>query len=279
MAHNEFELLQILVSCLDDSRNDLFVHIDRKVNALPSLHVTKAGLLMLEERVDVRWGDVSVVEAEYALFEAAVKKGPYQYYHLLSGADLPIKSQDDIHKFFDVHSGKEFIGYTLTTITPEVIRKVQRWHLFPKCFRSKSMVVRIPRALFLRIQEWLGIKRNLGIDFKKGTQWVSITDGLVRYVINHKEWAFKTFSHTFCSDEIFVHTLCWQSTFRENIFNTERDADGCMRAIKWNNGCLSDWQADDLNSLKLSSALFARKFNSTDMSFINSVLKLSDNAS
>ena len=279
MAHNEFELLQILVSCLDDPRNDLFVHIDRKVKSLPNLQVKSAKLYLLNDRVDVRWGDVSVVEAEYALFEAAVKNGPYRYYHLLSGVDLPLKSQDYIHKFFDVHSGKEFIGYTLTTITPEVIRKVQRWHLFPRCFRSKSMVVRIPRALFLRIQEGLGIKRNKDIDFKKGTQWVSITDGLVRFVINHKEWALKTFSHTFCSDEILVHTLCWQSPFRENIFNTEQDAEGCLRAIKWKNGCLSDWQADDLDSLKLSSALFARKFNSTDMSFINSVLKLSDNAS
>ena len=279
MAHNEFELLQILVSCLDDPRNDVFVHIDKKVKTLPCLHVTKAGLLMLEDRVDVRWGDVSVVEAEYALFEAAVKKGPYKYYHLLSGSDLPIKSQDYIHQFFNENSGKEYIGYTLTTITPEVIRKVQRWHLFPRCFRSKSMIKRIPRALFMRIQEWLGIKRNKGIDFKKGTQWVSISDGLVRYVINHKEWALKTFSHTFCSDEVFVQTLCWQSPFRENIFSMEQDAKGCMRAIKWKNGCLSDWQANDLDTLKLSPALFARKFNSKDMSFICSVLKLSDNAS
>jgi hypothetical protein len=279
MAHNEFELLQILVLCLDDPRNDLFVHIDRKVKTLPRLHVTKAGLVMLEERVDVRWGDVSVVEAEYALFEAAVKKGSYQYYHLLSGVDLPIKSQDYIHQFFNEHSGKEFIGYTLTTITPEVIRKVQCWHLFPRHFHSKSWAIRIPRALFLRIQEFFGIKRNKCIDFKKGTQWVSITDGLVRYAIDYKEWALKTFSHTFCSDEIFLHTLCWQSPFRKNLFNTTRDEMGCLRAIGWKNRCLTDWGTEDLALLKDSPALFARKFNSKDMSFIREIQRLSCNAS
>ena len=279
MAHNEFELLQILVSCLDDPRNDLFVHIDRKIETLPNLHVTKASLFMLEERVDVRWGDVSVVEAEYALFEAAVKRGPYLYYHLLSGADLPIKSQDYIHQFFNEHCGKEFIGYTLTTITPEVIRKVQRWHLFPRSFRSKSWATRVPRALFLRIQELFGIRRNRDIDFKKGTQWVSITEGLVRYAIDYKEWALKTFRNTFCSDEVFLQTLCWQSPFRENLFNTTRDEIGCMRAIGWKSNCLTDWGAEDLSFLKDSPALFARKFNSKDRSFIREIQKMSSNAS
>ena len=281
LAHNEFELLQVLVSSLDDPRNDIFVHIDKKVRLLPQLHTESAGLYMLDDRVDVRWGDVSVVEAEYALFEATVKKGPYQYYHLLSGADLPLKSQDYIHRFFDEHDGKEFIGYTLTEITPEVVRKVQRWHLFPKSFRSKSLLVRLPRALFLRLQEVLGIKRNKGIDFKKGTQWVSITEGLVRYLIGHKEWTIKTFRNTFCSDEIFVHTLCWQSPFQENIYDTSDDGKGCMRAIGWKNGCLTDWGRGpgDLEYLRGSSALFARKFNCKDMSFVGRVLELSRNAS
>ena len=279
LAHNQFELLQILVSCLDDPRNDIFVHLDAKVSRMPELHVDRAGLYMLDSRVDVRWGDVSVVKAEYALFEAALKNGPYQYYHLLSGADLPLKSQDYIHDFFDEHNGKEFIGYTLTEVTPEVVRKVQRWHLFPRQFRSKSMAVRIPRSLVIRLQEMLGIKRNKGIAFKKGTQWVSITDGLVRYIVEHKDWTLRTFRNTFCSDEVFVQTLCWQSPFQTSIYNTESDAEGCMRAIKWENGCLNDWSEKDIDTLKDSPALFARKFNSSDMGFIRKVLQIGGYAS
>jgi len=87
------------------------------VSELPQLVVEKAGLTMLSDRVDVRWGDLTVVEAEYKLFEAAKAKGPYQYYHLLSGVDLPLKSQDYIHEFCDRYGGKEFIGYTLKEIT------------------------------------------------------------------------------------------------------------------------------------------------------------------
>ena len=31
IAHNEFELLEILVRLLDDPRNDIYIHIDAKV--------------------------------------------------------------------------------------------------------------------------------------------------------------------------------------------------------------------------------------------------------
>ena len=83
---------------LDDERNDIYLHIDKKV-VLGSLEqdlfrLAKARLFVLEQRLDVRWGDISVVKAELLLLETASMKGPYDYYHLLSGVDLPIKSQD-----------------------------------------------------------------------------------------------------------------------------------------------------------------------------------------
>ena len=261
LAHNAFELLQLLVSRLDDERNDIFVHIDKKVEALPELYAEKAKLFMLDNRIDVRWGDWTVVEAEYALFETAVSHGPYQYYHLLSGVDLPVKSQDYIHSFFDRNDGKEFIGYTLTEITPEVVRKVQRWHLFPGDFRNTNVVKRALRAGYIRVQELLGIYRNRNVDFKKGSQWVSVTDAMARYFLFKRSWAEKVFSHSFCADEMVFQTLGWDPLFREKLYNTESDGVGCMRAIGWRNGQLIDWTPEDLPRLEASEALFARKFN------------------
>lgn len=275
LAHHEFGLLRKLVSCLDDERNDIFVHVDRKVAVLPELHALKAGLFVLKDRVDIRWGDYSVVEGEYALFDAALAKGPYQYYHLLSGVDLPLKSQDYIHGFFDQHAGKEFIGYTLTRITPELVRKVQRWHLFPEDFRNGSIVKRMLRAGCIRFQEMLGIKRNKKVDFKKGSQWVSVTEQMARLFLEKREWAGKVFRNTFCPDEIVMQTLCWNSPLRENLFNTEEDGTGCMRAIGWRDGQLHDWCEKDFEELKVSPALFARKFNAEDPAFLDRVVSLS----
>ena len=275
LAHNEFWLLQTLVNCIDDERNDIFIHIDAKVRNLPELRAQKAGLKILDKRVDVRWGDISVVEAEYELFKAAVNDGPYAYYHLLSGTDLPIKSQDYIHGFCNEHQGREFIGYTLTEITPEVVRKVQRWHMFPRRFRSRNVFVRAIRSGFLRLQEQLGIKRNRRIGFKKGSQWVSVTHDMAQYILEHRKWVRRKFRNTFCSDEIVIQTLCWQSPYRDNIYCTTSDGKGCMRAIGWRDGCLYDWTAADFDTLSGSGALFARKFNSSDWEFIEKVKGLS----
>lgn len=272
LAHNEWELLRVLLGCLDDSRNDIYLHIDAKVEELPELHCDKARLTVLQDRVDVRWGDISMVKAEYALFEAALAKGGYAYYHLLSGVDLPLKDQDFIHGFFERNAGKEFIGYTLTEITPEIVRKAMRWHLFPGSFRDAGPVKRMLRSTFLRVQELLGIKRNRKLELKKGSQWVSVTEDMAKLFVSSKKQILKSFSHTFCSDEMVMQTLCWNSPLGANIFDRSDDARGCMRAIGWKDGCLHDWSAEDLPLLKASPALFARKFNSKDMNFIHNII-------
>ena len=282
LAHNEFDILRMLIARLDDPRNDIYVHIDKKVPVMPDLHATKAGLTVLSERIDVRWGAPSMIQAELQLFETALKEGPYQYYHLLSGVDLPLKNQDYIHAYFDKFDGDEFIGYTWTEMPPEFRRKMQCWHLFPEQFKSKNLFIKAMRAGFLRLQEALGLYRNQAIDFKKGSQWVSITEGLVRYIIEHKAWIRKTFRNTFCCDELVVQTLCWMSPFRKSIHSLTSDSDGCLRMIGWRErpGCkewvLEDWTASDFEALKASSALFARKFNSRDEAFLQQVLTLSE---
>ncbi len=282
IAHNEFDVLKLLVSCLDDGRNDIFIHFDKKVATLPEIRTRYAGMTILENRVDVRWGAPSMVEAEFALFEAACSQGPYQYYHLLSGVDLPIKSQDCIHDFFDRYDGDEFIGYTWTQMPPEFARKVQCWHLFPEDFKSRSFIKKALRAGFLRLQELLGIKRNRNVDFKKGSQWVSITDGMARYFLDHQDWIRKTFRNTFCCDELAMQTLCWMSPYQGHIHSLASDGEGCVRAISWRENpaggemVLQDWSEDDIELLKSSTALFARKFNSRDPQFLEKIVSLSN---
>ena len=275
LAHNEFGLLQTLVSCLDDDRNDIFVHIDKKVPVMPDLHADKAGLQLIERRIDVRWGDYSMVEAELALFEAAASKASYAYYHLLSGVDLPLRSQDAIHSFFDANAGKQFVGYTMLEMTPELERRMQRWHLFPRHFSRKRNLYSYPRAFFIKMQELFGWKRNRSVDFKQGSQWVSVTDDMVRYLLAHKRWVKKTFTHTFVPDESVLQTLCWMSPFREAIYDTTDDAVGCKRAIGWNGDRLRDFTEQDYEALTKTPALFARKFNSRDEQFIHKILMLS----
>lgn len=276
IAHNEWGLLQTLLNCIDDERNDIFVHIDAKIATMPELSVSHAGLCLIDERIDVRWGDWSVCEAEYALFRAAAAKGKYAYCHLLSGVDLPLKTQDYIHDFFSHNEGKEFIGFShYEGLEAEVRRKVGYRHIFPEDFKNKSAFKRLCRAAFIRLQMICGICRNKDVDFRKGTQWVSVTDGFVRELLAKEHWCRQLFHHTFCPDEIYKQTVCWNSAFKDSVFDPDNEGRGCMRAIGWENGELHDWSSKDLAQLSASDAIFARKFNSSDMDFIESIARLS----
>ena len=59
-------------------------------------------------------GGTQIVAELFLLREAA--KTPHMYYHLLSGNDLPIKSNQYIYQFFDSHLGEEFIHIDRTPI-------------------------------------------------------------------------------------------------------------------------------------------------------------------
>lgn len=280
LAHGSYSLLQRLVSAIDDERNDIFIHIDRKQTELPHLQVKRSRLFLLDrERVSVFWGDVSVVAAEFALINFAHKQGEYAYYHLLSGVDLPLKSQNDIHDFFEAHQGKEFIGfYDGADLSVSLVRKVQRYHLFAQDFRGSGLVFlakRIARALAIRAQEFLGIKRHTNIRFAKGTQWWSLTGALIESLLSKQAEILSLYKHTFCADEIAIQTYVYNSPFMAQVFAPEDEAKSSLRHIGWRDGALYDWTRADYQDLKHSTALFARKFNEEDPDFLDSIIELS----
>lgn len=272
IAHNEPEVLRTLLAMLDDVRNDIFVHIDRRARfvyeSVKDYKPKHSTLVFLEHPIAVYWGDISQVQVEYMLFERAFSQGPYAYYHLLSGVDLPIKSQDYIHAFFQQNQGKEFVGFwTDAAHRRDLHRKVYRYYLFTRYFKGGNALVHsvcaLSRNLFLALQKATRYKRNQGgLIFQKGFQWVSITQGFCAYLLSQKENVFHTFRYTLCPDEIFIQTVLWNSPFREHIYNKENALIGSMRYIDWERGNPYVWQEKDTDELLSSLYLFARKFAS-----------------
>ena len=280
LAHNEPELLSLLVERLDDVRNDIYIHFDRKLSILPDIKTQHAGLYILEDRVDVRWADVSMLEAEYKLFHAVVDSGcQYSHHHLISGVDLPLKNQDYIHSFFAQHQGKEFVGLHQRPMNSHADRALHYWHPFTRSFRGSGCVFaikRILRYLVVQTQVLLGIRRNTTIPFHKGGQWVSITRELIDYLLEQEDRAFTIFSRTFGADEYFVPTLIWDTPFMEHLFDATDESRGAMRYIGWRaDGQLIDFTPQDLPALQQTEYLFARKFNSRDKVFLQEILALS----
>ena len=274
MAHGSLPILRVLIAMLDDERNDIFLHVDCKSDMLNGvdLHTSKARLFVLRQRVDVRWGNLSQIKAEYALMEEALRHGPYAYYHLLSGQDLPIKSQADIHAFFEAHQGKEFVGINRgEEFEWDCKRKMMRYWLLTRFTRTKWKLL---NEVTKRLNKYLSILLSCVLhrqkmNFAKGANWVSITQKCVEYVVSQKAFVLKRFNHTFCPDEFFLQTLVWnQPELKAALFSETDEYEGCMRLIDWKRGNPYVWKMADKDELLHSNRLFARKFDLRDMEIV-----------
>lgn len=273
IAHSQLELLQRLISALDDPRNDLYVHIDKKtLSSSPEFKTDYSALYILPKPVDACWGDVSLVKAELLLIEQMLKHGKYQYCHILSDSDFPIKSQDYIHAYCDNNEGKEFIGFAHgENVAMEIAHKAHYYHAFARHFKDGNVFQRGWRHLFLCLQHLLRMKRNRDVVFKKGCQWCSITYSFAQYLYDRKEEILKLFEHTCCPDELFIQTFCWNSAYKNNVYNTHHEFDGCLRFIKWENNLILPILETDVERMICSNRWFARKFSEDQMNLIDEI--------
>ena len=267
MAHKDDATFRTLLRLLDDARNDIFVHMDAKnaawdESSLGSL-VKKAGCYAVN-RVEVAWGGYSQIVCELMLLEAATAEGHYDFYHLLSGQDLPIKSQDEIHDFFDAHRGVEFVRYQSRPI--DCYARVYGHRLWNRYGRDKrqKMLWHLDAA-FSKIER-LVLPRAPDVEFKKGDNWFSIGDSFARYVVSRMSWVEETFRYSFTADEVFLQTLLWNSPFRGNVYRQlgEENWDAIQRLIDWNRSNGSSphvFAYEDMAMLRDSPLMFARKFD------------------
>lgn len=266
IAHNKFNQLQLLLNLLDDERNDIYVHIDKKVRDLPHLYTKLAELNILKNRIDVRWGDVSQIETELLLFETALNNGNYSCFHLISGVDLPIKTNNYIHEFIDKHPNTEFVGFCPTP-PPFIENKFCKYHFFTKNYKNNNIIMHYVYVILRSIIEPifnLFYKRVSTFELKKGAQWVSITQNFCKYIVNKKTEIIKRCQNTCCCDEIVLQTLLWNSPYKKNIYNINDEYKGCLRLIDWKRGNPyvfgKDFQSDK-KMIESSDSLFARKFD------------------
>lgn len=167
IAHNELELLETLVRLLDDPRNDIYIHIDAKVKNFDFAYfkqlVQKSKLEFTPRRLSVTWGHSSQVMTELLLLQTAVNgedpAQPYAYYHLLSGVDLPIKSNDNIHAFFEKNSGKKFVHFSENEPNSAFAARIRYYHLFRK---KRNFFTKILAQIAFRLQVLFRVVRLKG---------------------------------------------------------------------------------------------------------------------
>lgn len=268
IAHNEPYILEKQLKLIDDERNDIYIHIDKKWKNFDFDYfkkIVKKSNLYFIPRLDVRWGTYRQIECELLLLKMAYSN-KYAYYHLISGIDMPLKSQDEIHAFFNENNGYEFIHFDCyDSVKEETIERIKYYHLFTSKFRNKGLLAKIYNSLhfhLIRFQKKLKINRCKDLNIRKGANWFSITNDLAGYIISNEKFIKKYFKYSYCSDELFVQTLVYNSKFYNNLYlKKDDDYMSIMRYIDWNRGEPYIFKSEDFNDLINSKYLFARKFS------------------
>jgi hypothetical protein len=280
LAHQQPQQVARLIQSLSSESSYFFVHVDRKA----SLAAFKAAIppsrrvcfLPDPERVKVHWGGFSPVQATLRLLDCAYRSAVrFGRYCLLSGADFPIRSNSQIREAFD--SEQEFISISQAVYVPGSPGKapnVSQYHYydhqwlnprttpFPALPRLAAQISsRVPRSPYDRIPLY------------QGSQWWALTDQMVGYIFNfiRKHPDYLTFQRfTLVPDEVFFHSIvksspwagCINHDFEQGTLPGGTSPERGCHYIDWHSGETVPKVLDlsDLEKLRASKALFARKF-------------------
>ncbi len=270
LAHNDPQMLKMLVYSLDYIGFDIYVHVDAKIDIrvydFDSYHLTNARLFILDNREKVYWGDYSVFKAMYNLYYIANSKNIYFRYVTLSGNDYPLKSNEYIYTYLS-DLGVEFIMGTPL----ERFEKIYNYNFM----HGRPLVRKLNRTI-IGLFHVKRRNRPLRIDGKSLTfyyapQWHALSDECVSYIIDcferNKKSIKKTFYYSYAPDELIIPTIVFNSEFSNRTLRssfphgTHYNEMTATHYINYD-PIVQIFDESDAEKLLNSGKLFARKLNS-----------------
>lgn len=269
IAHHHFHLLARLIAALDSENADFYIHIDRRaqVDEGKLLGAMRRSHGRIFRRYKITWGGDTQIRCEMMLLKAAVA-GRYDYYHLLSGVDIPLRTGAQIERFFEERT-ESFLEYRQEaddTLTRESARYY--YPLQNRIGRPRKDAGFLYGAYSQIAYECVKLQKALRIDrtrhapfaYRRGGNWFSIAHDLAQYAVAHEQTVRRYFYHTLNGDEMFLQCLAEASPMRGRIVNDN------LRMIDWQrpeqDGCSPrTFTMEDCGALMASDKLFARKFD------------------
>lgn len=213
LAHKDPCLLARTINILSKSNHYFFIHLDGKArdcDLYKSWFTALTNIFFIEKRFDVYHGGISMIHATLALFDAVINSGVYfDYIHLISGQDYPLRSNDQFDEFFE-HTNHSFMyideGELLEYMQPFYERYANEYH-----FNKTSGLIPI---LYDRLK--LGkiiscvIPRKPIENYHGGWQWFSWNIQTLNYVLDYIQihpGYLRRFNHTTSPDEHVFATI------------------------------------------------------------------------
>ena len=272
ICHRVTTALQVLIDEISKSPNSIIlIHVDKKsdINQFKK-ELNNKSIIYISDRVDVRWGSFTQIEATLNLLNEA-KKYDFKYFSLLSGDDICVKPISQIEGFLS-KSNQEYIdNEKFVDLTPR-LKNIYSFNFLFKKGLSKSFTEKVLSKL-ISVLFKIGLFKNEFYPqlptLYKGTQWFTLTYDAILYIFDYlskNQNYIPAFEKSFCGDEVFFHTIIYNSPFKEKInlnYDLSPQALMALRYIDWKTGPDYPRTLDksDFKRISSSNALFARKMS------------------
>lgn len=267
MAHKDVGLLCHLIEYFQEGC-DVFIHLDKKVgwghDIIEFLKGYRQVRLVSTEH-EVNWGGTSVLESELSLLQTAYGYDAYDYFHLISGQDYPVKPLSYFLDFFERNKGKEFLQW-IHIPSPRWERNTYRrfQYFYPYDMAQGRENPRAWVSDQVAIQMKKGIKRPIPDEFDVlygSSQWFSITQKAAKVLLEYTREHPKFYNRlwmTFAPEECYVATVLLNKLDQNDINQ------GNCRFIRWryeNGNRPANLGIEHFRHLLGDDLLFARKID------------------
>ena len=246
-----------LIERLNNGSFDFYIHLDKKVKM--ETHAAlfdMPNVYFIKHRVDVKWAGYSTVQAAFNGILQITSSGiEYDYIHLISGQDYPIKSAEYIIQELKNNAGKEFLDYKdFETEWPEAKLRIDKYHFTNLGFAGKHRLEALVNLITPKRK--MPVKMRM---YGTSTFW-TLSPACALYVVNFIEGNKKLrrfFNFTWGVDEFIFQSVLLNSHYHDVIVNNN------YRYVDWSAGGARPkfLKTEDIEKLKASPAFFARKFS------------------
>jgi core-2/I-Branching enzyme len=257
IAHKNPAQLERLLQALDHPDFDFYIHLDKKTNAAPFLHLTeRKNVFMIANRASVFWAGFGSAQATINGFREILPTNKYDYINVTSGQDFPLKSAANILRYIRERQGREFIDTAPIedSGTDAGTTRYRKYHLINWQIPGRYQLERwVNRLLPPR-------KFPLDHTIVGRSNWFTLTPAAAQYLLDfldrHPE-VVRYYKYCWGVDEFIFATTLYNSPFRERI------ADNLVY-VDWTGqtkGHPRILLAGDFPALQATEKLFARKFD------------------
>lgn len=111
LAHKNLLNVKRIIDSLSGEGVGFIVHVDKKCGECKDILNSVPEVALSDIRYDVQWGDISVVDAVISSANQAINDNRnFDYFVLLSGECMPVKSSNYISSYIETHGRANFMA-------------------------------------------------------------------------------------------------------------------------------------------------------------------------